>query len=331
MGRKAKKFIDKKKSATFQLMSRDSADPSFDDAPGGDRVFVRVDNNPYSAGTLEDADGDGNGDDDPISMFADAPGDCDDGASDEGAMGSGVGTRGVGSGDVASTSRLPERIRREILELGFPDDGYNYLLHMREIKIAGGGSAFYQNPKARLDLVPKDVKAYDASRVQVPKSEGDPNDASIYSVAANSVNVRVQKAMDPEVAALLDESDLSRFGSDVEDLEEDFIVQANHPEGEDNIVEKNLQYCQVPKVMGRITNGSDAFSGQEKQIDNGFPHNIRSRFVEPNEEFDNEKPRERRPLDEQFDLLELQEYGSENDADDGYGGYIAEENESLSL
>ncbi|XP_039162863.1 uncharacterized protein LOC120290605 [Eucalyptus grandis] len=48
--------------------------------------------------------------------------------------------------------------RREILELGFPDDGCNYLGHLREIRNAGGGSAFYQNPKARLDLVPKDVK-----------------------------------------------------------------------------------------------------------------------------------------------------------------------------
>ncbi|XP_022963858.1 uncharacterized protein LOC111464046 [Cucurbita moschata] len=30
---------------------------------------------------------------------------------------------------------------------------------------------------------------------------------------------------DPEIAALLDDDDLSRFGSDVEDLEEDFVVQ----------------------------------------------------------------------------------------------------------
>ncbi|XP_039155927.1 phosphatidylinositol:ceramide inositolphosphotransferase 1-like isoform X2 [Eucalyptus grandis] len=44
------------------------------------------------------------------------------------------------------------------MELGFPDDGCNYLGHLREIRNVGGGSAFYQNPKARLDLVPKDVK-----------------------------------------------------------------------------------------------------------------------------------------------------------------------------
>lgn len=39
-----------------------------------------------------------------------------------------------------------------------PDDGYNYLFHLREIRNAGGGSSFYQNPKARLDQLPRDVK-----------------------------------------------------------------------------------------------------------------------------------------------------------------------------
>lgn len=53
---------------------------------------------------------------------------------------------------------LPDHVRREILELGFPDDGYNYLIHLREIKNTGGGSAFYHNSKARLDQVPLDVK-----------------------------------------------------------------------------------------------------------------------------------------------------------------------------
>lgn len=55
-------------------------------------------------------------------------------------------------------SALPEHVRREILELGFPDDGYNYLLHLREINNAGGGSSYYHNRKAKLDQVPIDVK-----------------------------------------------------------------------------------------------------------------------------------------------------------------------------
>ena len=66
--------------------------------------------------------------------------------------------RGGGGGGQAAGAPLPEDVRREILELGFPDDGYNYLIHLREIKNAGGGSAFYHNPKFRVEHIPRDVK-----------------------------------------------------------------------------------------------------------------------------------------------------------------------------
>lgn len=148
MGRK-KKFIDKKKSATFQLIARDSSDPIYDDSPGNDRVFVRIDNNPVSvfagSGEYEDED---EGDSD--SIFADAPEDNNDNEADDRVFGT----------PAAGPSRrpLPENVRKEILELGFPDDGYNYLKHLREIKNTGGGSAYYQNPKAKLEELPRDVK-----------------------------------------------------------------------------------------------------------------------------------------------------------------------------
>lgn len=122
MGRR-KKFIDKKNAATFQLIARDSSDPAFSHS---DRVFVRVDNNPLSS-----AD----------SVFDDSPDDPD---ADE--------ASGVNGG------QLPEDVRKEILELGFPDDGYNYLTHLREIKNTGGGSMFFHNPKFRLQHLPRDVK-----------------------------------------------------------------------------------------------------------------------------------------------------------------------------
>lgn len=138
MGKK-KKFIDKKKSATFQLLARDSSDPNYDDSPGSDRVFVRVDNNLYFVAG-DDHDNAAN----PDSIFSDAPDDYE------------VGEANSSSRSAAQT--LPENVRKEILELGFPDDGYNYLLHLREIKNIGGGSAFYKNSKTRLDLVPSDVK-----------------------------------------------------------------------------------------------------------------------------------------------------------------------------
>nr|GFA73549.1 protein LTV1 homolog [Tanacetum cinerariifolium] len=52
-------------------------------------------------------------------------------------------------------SNLPDEVRREIVELGFPDDGYNYLSHLREIKAAAD---FYRNPKATFEQLPSDVK-----------------------------------------------------------------------------------------------------------------------------------------------------------------------------
>lgn len=145
MGKK-KQFIDKKKSATFQLLARDSSDPNYDDSPGGDRVFVRVDNN--SASVFADGDS-GHYDDDKESnsIFADAPEDNDEGDDDR-----------VFGNLAPAEKALPEHVRKEILELGFPDDGYNYLLHLRKIKNAGAGSAFYDNPKARLDQLSRDVK-----------------------------------------------------------------------------------------------------------------------------------------------------------------------------
>jgi protein LTV1 len=54
--------------------------------------------------------------------------------------------------------------------------------------------------------------------------------------------------IDPDVTRLLDDSDLSRFGSDVEDLEEDFVLMANQPDGEEE--EKNE--VQVKKINADV-------------------------------------------------------------------------------
>ncbi|PIN01421.1 hypothetical protein CDL12_26071 [Handroanthus impetiginosus] len=278
MGKK-KKFIHKKKSATFQLMARDSSDPNYSSEPSDDRVFVRVDNNQYTPGSFIN-NSDPNAD--PDSIFADALEDCDD--ED---LNYGVG--GVNN-HTSQTTGLPEDIRKEILELGFPDDGYNYLTHLREIKNTGGGSVYYQNPKANFSQLPRDVKAYDASRIEVSNINDASEGKSIYNVASRSVGIRLQKVLDPEVAAILDDSDSSKFGSDIEDLEEDFIARANLLDGPvvEEIDEKlnratgsrvddHLQ-CQNPNVPGERKNGAYVAS------------------------LDSDKPRVRRPLDEQFDL-----------------------------
>ncbi|KAL0314621.1 UNVERIFIED_CONTAM: hypothetical protein Sangu_2306500 [Sesamum angustifolium] len=278
MGKK-KKFIDKKKSATFQLMARDTSDPNYSSDPSGDRVFVRVDNNQYTPDSFMN---DGDLPADPDSIFGDDLEDCDD----ENANG---GVAGVFS-NRGQTTALPDHIRKEILELGFPDDGYNYLTHLREIKNTGGGSAYYDNPKANIDQLPRDVKAYDATRVDVSKLTDASEDKSIYSVAQQSIAVRLQKVMDPEVAAILDDSDSSKFGSDIEDLEEDFVVRANILDGP-VLEEIDMKLsCTVDSRVNQLQNLESGVSGAPE--DGASVSGLDSRNA-----------RVRRPLDEQFDLV----------------------------
>ncbi|XP_039004015.1 protein LTV1 homolog [Hibiscus syriacus] len=307
-----KKFIDKKKSATFQLLARDTSDPFYSDSPGNDRVFVRVDTNPVSFDAVFDEDSNCCNDchcDNEDSIFADAPDDNDGGGDDHDRV-LGNSSRAV----VYDEGALPKNVRKEILELGFPDDGYNYLIHLREIRNTGGGSSFHHNPKFKPDQLPSDAKAYDASRVQISNSKGNYNEKSIYSVASNTLNARMNKVFDPEVAALLNDSDLSRFGSDVEDLEEDFVVRANTGEGGEG--DKKSSFVEESEFIHEGVMNTELESCNQE-----IASETRNFQVE-------EKSRPRRLLDEQFDILELQEYGSD-DNDDDCEGYMAEEEELL--
>ncbi|KAJ4965649.1 hypothetical protein NE237_017498 [Protea cynaroides] len=328
-----KKFIDKKKSATFQLLARDSTNPSYDDGPAGDRVFVRVDDNPYSVhgffhedvhdvGAIAHPSFEIDVANNPNSIFADASGDDnDDDDNDQ------LGVHGNQNQTVVTGAvPLPDHTKREILELGLPDDGYNYLIHLREIKNTGGGSAFYHNSKAKLEQLPLDVKAYDASKVRIPlsHSNGDVNEDSMYTVAAKTVGLRIQKAVDPEVTALLDDGDLSRFGSDVEDLEEDFVVRANLPK-EEEVLDKNMNSIDQARVTGQEVS-KHAICYAEEQGAQLLDCDA-SRIHEARQEFITEQPRVRRLLDEQFDMLTLQEYGT--DSDYGSDDSIAAEDECL--
>lgn len=319
-----KKFIDKKKSATFQLLARDSSDPNYQDSPGHDRVFIRVDSNPYSVDGIfhesDDLSGPSHYADDPDSIFADAPDDDNDGEEDDRVFGKQSSSQLSIGATAAAAVPLPDHVRREILELGFPDDGYNYLTHLREIKNTGGGSAFYHNSKARLDQLPLDVKGYDASRVHIGDVKRDPDEKALYSVAEKTVGVRLQKAVDPEVAALLDSSD-SVFGSDVEDLEEDFVIQANiHEEGKDDFIGKKLTKEDVDESYTQ--------EPQEDLVEFVGHDEIRNQFVGAGDDnIISEEPRVHRLLDEQFDQLERMEYGTESD--DDYGGSVVEDYESL--
>ncbi|KAF6169522.1 hypothetical protein GIB67_014385 [Kingdonia uniflora] len=302
------KFINKKSSATFHLMARDSSDPSYDEGPNGDRVFIRVDNNMYTVPEF------GEGDNDPDSIFADA-------SEDEDEYGDETIKREVQPSGICSTFGLPDKIRREILELGLPDDGYNYLSHMREIKNTGGGSAYYENTKSKVEVLPHDVKAYDASRVRISGVFDDSNaeEDYIYNVASKTIGVRTERAVDPEIAALLNDSD-SRFGSDVEDLDEDFVVQANLLE-EGEYVNEDTDTTLVDKleVIKKQHVVSDDFYPQDDEVD----------FIGRDDSRD-QQPRVRRPLDDEFDMLTLQDYDTDSGGDySDIDGPIIADNEAL--
>jgi protein LTV1 len=116
-GRKARNF------ATFRLFPRDgAADPN-------DRVFVRVDNNPYTIP--------GFGDDEDPSLSPTA-------AADQFPS--------------SASGPLPDHVRQQILELGLPDDGYNYLLHLRELRPSAAPSSFVPSHTVRPEPPSLDVK-----------------------------------------------------------------------------------------------------------------------------------------------------------------------------
>jgi len=117
--------------------------------------------------------------------------------------------------------------------------------------------------------------------------------------------VRLQKAVDPDVAALLDDSDLSRFASDDEDLEEDFVVQANlAEEEEEEEVDNRLNI--VEEIEEKPKNEVDKAGalGQQEVVDSlVFQNGVGNQLVKEGDEIVGDKPRAPRLLDEQFDLV----------------------------
>ncbi|KAI5055163.1 hypothetical protein GOP47_0030308 [Adiantum capillus-veneris] len=256
-----KKFIHKKQSATYRLVFKESS--SATDGEGTDRVFVRVDGGDsfvpgFDPGSDEDVD----------EREHDGPG------------------RGAG--------RISEDLRQEMLELGFPDDGYNYLQHVRDVGPSGRIGSFVPSNRVRLDTLRPDIKAFDASKVQVPSSaEESESNALCASGGARRLRGPVSKVVDSDVAALLDkEDDISLVSGD--ELEDDFVVLANE--------------------------GVDDFSLEESasEEDDHQPSKINNQYLDAEENSedddyekdhdDDRRERSTRFLDEQFELLALKEY-----------------------
>lgn len=143
-----KKKFNKKAGATFSLMFRESAAED----NGGQRVFVRTDGGAdYVPGFSDDYP-------DPSSPSSSIPAagatSAEGGMTSTGGKGGGAGEYDpkeflkellasgrftMGSRNQAPPKPLPEPVRREILELGLPDDGYDYTKHLRVIGQPGTG------------------------------------------------------------------------------------------------------------------------------------------------------------------------------------------------
>lgn len=276
-----KKFIDKKKSATFRLVFKES---SAQDVVGGpDRVFTRVDGgNSFVPGFSLDDQG---------SIFDDAEQDEEEEEEEVVEVRKHEITNGEQSlkHPQSHPNPIPGHLRRELVELGFQDDGYNYLQHLREIGSSGRSGSFVPSSQLRLDRLRADVKVYDASKVQIPRTEENGDiDALLVSLNATQIRAPTTKILDPEVATKLEVDDGSVCNS-ADELEDDFIVRAN--EGGENIA--------TVRSQSRKYMHSDVLSGSPEDKEAlGLVYT------------DEERPA--RLLDEQFDLLAWREYDVED-------------------
>lgn len=81
---------------------------------------------------------------------------------------------------------------------------------------------------------------------------------------------------------LLDDSDLSRFGSDVDDLEEDFVLMANQPDGDKEEKDEEIRAKKI-NADADVKNGSES----DDEVDDEPDYSAQQRV--------------KRLLDEEFD------------------------------
>jgi protein LTV1 len=219
MGKK-KSFIDKKKAATFSLVFRDSSDALAEGEEAPDRIFVRSDGRDDTAPGFEDAAsrwGEG-------SEFT-----PEDGQFSEAGRPPGLeGFRHPFWG--APRKPLPEHVRKEIIEMGFPDDGYDYTQHMRELR-GGGVGAIAVTPEFNLRA---DVRAYNARSVRVRPAEEDELLAEVEAAEGVKPIAKLgANVLDADILKLLEESGSEGGDDEEEELEDDFVIAANMGEGDE--------------------------------------------------------------------------------------------------
>ncbi|KAG0591113.1 hypothetical protein KC19_1G150700 [Ceratodon purpureus] len=323
-----KKFLDKKKAATFVLMHRDTQGAD-DDVSA--RVFTRVDagfapvkgfseedprTNPdygYETDDGEEEDEDEDGENggagaEESSVFADA--EEDDDVRSRRSMAS-RSTRRSTASRAAHKGPLPEHVRVELVELGFPDDGYDYMQHMRKIGVSGVGGSFVPTTRPKPEKLRADVKVFDASKVAVQAVEEANEKKIIAAVGSSTHQMRrpayVEHGLDPEVAAALDDSEGSEFGS-ADELEDDFVVFANNNaegstsgefQGGESAAARNSNL----RLESSLVEG-DEDEGEWSESDSDARSGVSA---------ENERPRPSRLLDEQFEKLAMREYDDDEE------------------
>ena len=226
-GARARPFIDKKTATTYSLVFRSAEDAT---AAGGDdapperalvdaRAVVRI------------------GVPDAAAVAAAGP------APDRGPLAWLAAEEGLPGG-------LPAERRRELLELGFPDDGYDYAKHMRapgglaqgETSLEGapggddGGPSVYVAAAAVAAVAP-DVRVDDATRLTLHEAAPDDDAAAAAAGGVTAFSRRVAAgprkgalaAAVAEVAARLEAQELEDGDDDVSvagSLQDDFVLAA---------------------------------------------------------------------------------------------------------
>jgi protein LTV1 len=121
---------------------------------------------------------------------------------------------------------------RELREMGFPDDGYDYSQHMRVIGNGAGGAVFipaaYEEDEMEILDVPADVRGIDDSKVHVDRLRADEEDMDEDGFAEDDevIEMDAEEIADEDVARLL-EGEIA--GED--ELEDDFILKATADDG----------------------------------------------------------------------------------------------------
>eukprot|EP00898_Chlorokybus_atmophyticus_P009051 jgi/Chlat1/9147/Chrsp97S08437 len=286
------KFIDKKKAVQYRLVHRPSEESGLEhDGAEGSHVFERMDRTDLPSPLVEGEEGN---DEEYEDEYED---------EDE-------------SGYRARLAAYEAR-RRELLELGFADDGYDYLQHLRVIK-RSTGAMFMAVEKPRAP--DNDIRLYDASKAHAcSTAPTDEEEALLVGAEATTRQLRRQpqqlaEGLDAEVAAALEDEAASDDGSSAL-LEDDFIALAmeglDEPAGEGTSAAEAHWLLRAAEEADTSEQSSDE-DDVRWESDSALDAAPTATGSGSQEHGSHRASRPSRVLDEQFEQLALREYDSDD-------------------